>query len=248
MRQAPRLYVDAPLAAGGEVALSPEQAHYLRHVLRQSQGDSLHLFNGRDGEWLARAGGGGRAASARVASQLRPQAGEGDLWLAAAPLKRTPYDLVAQKATELGVARLIPVMTERTQSTRVKTDRLRAITIEAAEQCERLTVPKVTDPFTLARLIADWPRDRALLMGDETGGGRPLAEVAATLEGRAIGILIGPEGGFAPAELDALAAEAFVTRIDLGPRIMKAETAALAALAVVQAIAGDWRAEAPRPT
>ena len=172
---------------------------------------------------------------------MRAQAAEGDLWLAFAPIKRQAFDLVAQKASELGVSCLIPVLTERCQATRVNTDRLRAIAIEAAEQSERLSVPKVTDPFPFARFLAEWPRTRVLLAGDETGHGRPLAEVAPPLAGRSLGILIGPEGGFAPAELDALGAEAFVSKIDLGPRVLRADTAAIAALAILQALAGDWR-------
>ncbi len=227
-----------------------EQSHYLVNVMRAQMGDAVALFNGRDGEWQSEiASQGKRAVGLRVTGRLREQVREPDLWLVFAPIKRGRIDFVAAKATELGVSRLIPVMTARTQMTRVNIDRLRANAVEAAEQCERLTVPEISDALSLTNLLASWPAERPLLVGDETGGGQPIAAVAGELAASAkqpCAVLVGPEGGFAPDELDALGKLPFVIRIGLGPRVMRADTAAIAALSVVQAIAGDWRDRRPR--
>jgi 16S rRNA (uracil1498-N3)-methyltransferase len=243
-----RLYVGADLSAGVMVVLDRDQTHYLANVMRAAPGDEVALFNGRDGEWAAAiAAIGRRAAELSVSRRMRPQVAEPDLWLAFAPIKRGRIDWIAAKATELGVARLLPVMTARTQMSRVNVERLAANVVEAAEQCERMTVPPVDPPVTLAQLIAAWPRHRILYVGDETGRGRPLAEAlnaeAPPGSGRAParGVLVGPEGGFAPDELDALDDLPFARKISLGPRVMRADTAAIAALAVIQALAGDWR-------
>lgn len=227
----PRLFVDAPLAADAEILGHPGQAHYLAHVLRRGPGDPVVLFNGRDGEWQARIVGVRRdPARFAVETRLRAQQAESDLWLAFAPLKRDATDLVAQKATELGAAALLPVLTARTNATRINRERLIAIAIEAAEQSERLTVPEIHPPQPLAQLLTHWPPERPLFAAAERSEA-PLPPPAA---GPA-GLLVGPEGGFSPAELDDLRKCPFVTLVSLGPRILRAETACLAGLALLQA-------------
>jgi 16S rRNA (uracil1498-N3)-methyltransferase len=183
-----------------------------------------------------------------IEQQLRPQTSERDLWLVFAPVKRTRIDAIAEKATELGVCALIPVVTQRTAVDRVNVERLRAIAIEAAEQCERLSVPEVRPPVTLGKLLAEWPADRRLLLCAEAGAARPIAEaLRAHADGIAApwAVMIGPEGGFARSELDALAKLPFVMPVGLGPRILRADTAALAALACWQAILGDGQQRPP---
>jgi 16S rRNA (uracil1498-N3)-methyltransferase len=246
-----RLFVEADLASGTEAPLSEAQSHYLRHVMRRADGAPLLLFNGRDGEWRARLVlHGKKAAVAAVGERSREQAAEPDLWLCFAPIKRARIDSIAEKATELGVALLQPVLTRHTAVERVNVERLRANATEAAEQTERLTVPEVRKPVELAKLLADWPADRRLLMADETGGGPPIAEALGALDAEARAapwaILIGPEGGFAADELAAVRRMKNVTAVGLGPRILRADTAALAALACWQALVGDWRKPTPR--
>lgn len=241
-----RLFVDAPLAAGVAVPLSQPQAHYLGTVMRARPGEAVAVFNGRDGEWRAEIDELGRkAGTLTVAAPLRPQVAEPDLWLLFAPLKKDATDMVVEKATELGASRLVPVMTENTNASRINTERARANAMEAAEQCERLTVPEVAEPAPLARVLAEWDAARPLLVADETGGGEPLAAAAARVGGATLGVLIGPEGGFSQSELDLLRRTPFVLPVGLGPRVLRAETAALAALAVLQAVAGDWRTGGP---
>ena len=237
---AARLFVTAPLAAGGAVALDSDQVHYLRSVLRLGPGDAVAFFDGRAGEWLAVIETLGKhAGTARLERQTRPQTQEPELWLLFAPVKRARIDLIVEKATELGASRLLPVMTRRTNVTRVNTDRLRATAREAAEQTERLSVPEVAEPQRLDQALASFPSDRRLILCDETGSAPPLAEILR--QGPApLGVLIGPEGGFAPDELDGLRKLPFVTGVGLGPRILRADTAALSALAVIQALTGDW--------
>ena len=201
-----RLFVEADLAAGVEAPLDEAQAHYLRHVMRRPDGAPLLLFNGRDGEWRGTfEGRGKKAAVARVGERTREQAAEPDLWLCFAPVKRARIDYIAEKATELGVSVLQPILTQHTIVERVNVERLRANAVEAAEQTERLSVPEVRAPVDLARLLADWPAGRRLLMCDETGGGPPIAEVLSGLDAAARAapwaIVVGPEGGFAAAEL-----------------------------------------------
>jgi 16S rRNA (uracil1498-N3)-methyltransferase len=241
-RSGPRLFVAADLAAGAEIALAEGQAHYLRAVMRRAVGDEVRLFNGRDGEWRALLTElGKRRAAARAETRLRPQAAEPDLWLVFAPLKRTATDLIAQKATEMGASALLPVFTARTDAQRVNTDRLAAIAIEAAEQCERLSVPAVAEPRPLDALLGDWPAERRLILCDETGTAQPAAEAFGALTpGRPAALMIGPEGGFAKGELDRLRKLEFVTPVALGPRILRAETAAVAVLALWQSALGDW--------
>jgi len=241
-----RLFTDAALGAGTSVALPPEQAHYLCTVMRAAVGTSVALFNGRDGEWRASlVETGKKKALLAVEDLLRAQAPEPDLWLLFAPVKRARIDFIAEKATELGVSVLQPVFTKHTVMSRVNDDRLRSIAVEAAEQCERLSVPDVRDPISLDALLANWPEGRKLILLDEGGGGRPVAEVLAGLAGGPAALLVGPEGGFAKSELDALRSLSFAVPVGLGPRILRADTAVVAALSCYQAIRGDWRL-APR--
>ncbi len=244
-----RLYVEEPLAEGQAVGLAAAQAHYLGTVLRLGRGDAVALFNGRDGEWRAAIDGIGRGwCSLAVAERTRAQSAAPDLWLCFAPVKRARIDFVASKATELGVARLCPVLTRHTAVERVNTERLRANAIEAAEQCGRLDVPEVAAPVALDALLADWPESRRLMVCDETGRAPAIDAALAPFAGAPPGpwaVLTGPEGGFAAAELDALAKRPFVIPVGLGPRILRADTAAVAALACWQARLGDWRSRPP---
>ncbi len=241
-----RLYVSAALADGVEVGLERSQAHYVTRVMRMTPGETVALFNGRDGEWHAGITSAGRnAVILTCRDQLRPQAPEPDIWLAFAPLKKTPMDFVIEKATELGAARLIPVLTERTSVSRVNLERFQAQAIEAAEQCERLSIPEIAPMAPLATVLSDWPESRHLLVMDETGRGRPIADALRESQSSSggpmdYGFLIGPEGGFSPSELDGLRKHPIVTTVTAGSRILRAETAAVAALACWQALAGDW--------
>lgn len=243
----PRLFVaDAALAPQAVVSLSASQAHYLRTVMRRGSGDVVCLFNGRDGEWAATLEQVSKGvATARCGERLRPQAEDRcpqqGPWLAFAPLKRGPVDLVAEKATELGVARLLPVMTRRTTAARINAARLAAHAAEAAEQCRRLSVPTVDDPVALPRLGAVWPAERPLFVLAEHGAAAPAAAVFSAHAGTPAGLLVGPEGGLDDVDLDALSQLPFVTPVRLGPRVLRAETAALAGLALWQALAGDSR-------
>ncbi|MCA0301724.1 MAG: 16S rRNA (uracil(1498)-N(3))-methyltransferase [Proteobacteria bacterium] len=246
-----RLFVASPLASGSEVALDEAQVHYLRSVMRRPDGASLLLFNGRDGEFRATLEGRGRkAAVAQVGERTREQHPEPDLWLCFAPIKRARIDYVAEKAAELGVAVLQPVLTHHTAVDRVNVERLRAHALEASEQTERLSVPEVREPVAFDRLMQDWPDGRRLLVCDETGGGPPVAEALGGLDAAARAapwaILIGPEGGFDAAELSRLRRISDVMAVGLGPRILRADTAAVAALACWQALVGDWQRPTPR--
>ena len=237
-----RLHVSVDLASDTSVTLPREQSHYVASVMRATLGEAVLLFNGRDGEWLAHmATMTKNAATLTLAHQTRPQAPEPDLWLLAAPIKKDCIDLVAEKASELGASALWPVFTRRTVVNRVNSDRLQAHLMEAAEQCERLTVPVLMDPIPLDKALADWDHSRILLFLDESGNGTPIADVLAGLSEGRLAVLVGPEGGFAREERDMLAELPFARPVALGPRILRAETAAIAALAVIQAIRGDWR-------
>lgn len=236
-----RLYVGADLAEGGRVALDERAQHYLRHVMRAKTGDALLLFNARHGEWRARLELVGKArAEAVLEARTRAQVPEPGPWLLVAPLKRAPMDWLAEKACELGAALLWPVVTKRTVVDRVNVERLRTITVEAAEQCQRLAVTEIRAPVRLDEALARWPEGRTLLVCDETGVSPPLAEALAGTAARAdsLALLTGPEGGFESGELDALRKLSFVTTVGLGPRLLRAETAAIAALAAVQMFAG----------
>lgn len=247
MATATRLFVSQSLRNGAAVTADPDQAHYLARVLRLAPGARLVLFNGRDGEWTAEIAALTKSAGElRLIQQRRPQVPEPDVWLAFAPVKKTQTDFIIQKATELGAARLIPVLTDRTQSERVRTDRLRATAVEAAEQSERLTVPEIADPMRFERLLETWPVARALFFCAEAGVAMPLAKALEGAEfGAPAGFVTGPEGGFSAAELDLASRSPLVLPVGLGPRVLRAETAAVAALAVWQAVAGDGRDRPP---
>lgn len=237
-----RLFVDAGLVAGVSVELSAAQAHYVLNVMRLKAGDTVSAFNGSDGEWRATVDvPAKRRVTLTPTDALRPQTQDLDLWLVFAPIKRV--DMVVEKATELGASELFPVMTRHTDVTRVNLDRLRANAVEAAEQCERLSVPVMHPSCAFDTFLATWPPARTLYFLDETGGGVPIAEALAPYDGTPCGFLVGPAGGFAQSELDALRQLPSARGVDLGPRILRAETAACAALACWQALSGDWRAK-----
>ena len=237
-----RLFVDSPLQPGAAVALTPAQTHYLGTVMRRTVGDGLLLFNGRDGEWRAEISDlkRGRRGAAEVGEQTRGQGFEPDLWLLFAPVKRTPVDHIARFATELGVSALMPVITRRTNAKRLNLDRLRANAVEAAEQCGRLTVPDCAAPVALDQRLADWPAERRLMLCDESGGA-PVAEALEKTKPGPWAVIIGPEGGLAKEEIEAMAAMKQTVRVSFGTRILRVDTAVAAALTCWQALAGDWR-------
>jgi 16S rRNA (uracil1498-N3)-methyltransferase len=225
-----RLHVPDDLREAAEIKPTPSQAHYLGTVMRRAIGDAVRLFNGRDGEWRASVTQLRRdRATLVVRDRLRAQADEPDIWLAFALLKRDATDLVVQKATELGVSALRPVLTARTVAARVNLHRLGAIAVEAAEQSERLTVPELAEPVTLAALLAGWPPARPLFAAVERSSAPP-----PRAPGRPAGLLVGPEGGYAPDELELIRRHPFVILASLGPRVLRAETAAIAGLALLQ--------------
>ncbi|MCW9035996.1 MAG: 16S rRNA (uracil(1498)-N(3))-methyltransferase [Rhodospirillales bacterium] len=236
-----RLFVESPLGDGLCPDLTPGQAHYLRNVMRMEPGNAVITFNGKDGEWLAEVATlGKKNGSLKLINSIRPQGPEPDIWLLFAPIKKTRIDFLVEKATELGVSSLHPVITKRTIVSRVNLERMKANVLEASEQCERLTLPTLVEPQPLAQTIASWSAERTLYVLDETGNGKTIQQTILDAKGPAA-LLIGPEGGFAPEELQALLEKPFVTSISLGPRILRADTAAVAALACWQALAGDWQ-------
>ncbi len=242
-----RLYVPTSLAVP-TIGLDAPRAHYLRHVLRLQKGARIAVFNATDGEHAARIDGFGKGwCTLAVEEKRREPAPEPDLWLVFAPIKRARLDFIAEKATELGVSGLWPVFTQHTIVSRVNQERLVTTSIEAAEQSERLSIPQVFEPAKLDDVLARWPQERRLIICDESGGGAPIADVLAKQDlALPHAILIGPEGGFARAELDAIRKLPFVTPVGLGPRVLRADTAALAALAIFQALAHD-RLGSPPP-
>jgi 16S rRNA (uracil1498-N3)-methyltransferase len=222
------------------VALDAGQAHYLSGVMRQKAGDELTVFNGRDGAWLARiVEAGKRGGLLDLVGQTAPQRNPPDLWLLFAPIKKARTDFIVEKAAEMGAARIMPVQTEFTNSERIRQDRLQAHAVEAAEQCGGTFVPQVDDLTQLLRLLDGWDASRRILWADEAMVGP--AETLAGLPEGAWAILIGPEGGFSDAERKRLRDLPFVTPVSLGPRILRADTAAVAALTLWQSILGDWR-------
>ena len=234
-----RLYVEYDLVANEIIRLGASQVHYLINVLRLMTGDQVALFNGRDGEWLARIEKiGKRQAFLKITEQSRKQTPEADVWLLFSPVKRAPMDYLIQKATELGVSALLPTTTQRTTLDRLNFNRLGSIAIEAAEQCRRLTIPELRTAHSLNQILASWPSDRLLIFCDEAGAPSPKTALAKIKSGPSA-ILIGPEGGFDPMEREMLRRKSFVIPMCLGPRILRTETAAVAALSIWQALAGD---------
>lgn len=240
-----RLFIDEDLAVGAIFTPAESQVHYLLHVMRAAVGDRLAVFNGRTGEWLAEiCDVTKRGCQIRVRSLLRAMTEVPDIWLVFAPVKKTPSDYLTQKASELGVRALVPVMTRRTIVTRINRDRMQANAIEAAEQSERITVPEVCAPQTLEKLLETWPEDRHIVFCDEAGNVPPMAgalrHLEEPLQRGPWAVLTGPEGGFDPEEREMLLTKPFVHAVTLGPRILRADTAALAALAIWQSVLGDW--------
>ena len=233
----PRLYVEDELSQGAALTLGGAAANYLGNVLRLSAGAQVKLFDDRSGEWLAEiVEAGKKRVTLAVLDRLRPREDVPDLWLLFAPVKRGRIDWLVEKATELGVARLVPVLTARTVVERLNLERLRAHSIEAAEQCERTALPELSGPRKLEGALRDWPEERTLYFADE-GGGDPLASEA---EAGPAAILIGPEGGFTDDERDRIRDLPQARAVSLGPRILRADTAALAAISLWMAAAGDW--------
>lgn len=231
------------MQAGITVPLADAQAHYLMNVMRLAAGEPIAVFNGQDGEWRASLQPiSKKKAELLLLEPLKEQVTTPDVWLVFAPIKHGRIDFLAEKATELGASALLPVMTARTIVSRVNTDRLQANAIEAAEQCERMDVPPVQEPKSFAQLLADWPAERVLFYGDETGHGLPPQELFAKPSAQTQwAVLVGPEGGFTPDELEKLRAAPFARGMSLGPRVLRADTAALAALTCVMAWCGDWQ-------
>jgi 16S rRNA (uracil1498-N3)-methyltransferase len=239
-----RLFIDQPLSPGGVVALDGDRAHYLRAVLRQGPGDGVLAFNGRDGEFLAHIETLTKSAGTlRLDRQTRSPVSDAPPapWLLFAPLKGGRTEYVVEKAVELGVGRLVPVFTRRGDVARVNIDRLRANALEAAEQCERLDAPEVVDGVELGKLLSGWDPARTLFVAAESGVAQPLVTAVTAAAGKPVAFLVGPEGGFDQQELDALRRLPFVVSVGLGPRVLRADTAAFSALAVWQAAAGDWQ-------
>jgi 16S rRNA (uracil1498-N3)-methyltransferase len=237
-----RLHVAGDLDAGGEVVLGRDQAHYLFGVMRQAPGDAVRLFNGRDGEWLAEiAAADRRHGLLRCVERTMAQTEPPDLWLLFAPIKKARTDFVAEKAAELGCRRLVPVFTAHTNAERVNTARLHAHAVEAAEQCGLVSVPDVAEPVALTALLEDWPAERQILFCDETGPRPPAAEVLRRADAGPWAVLTGPEGGFSPDEALTLRKMRLAHAVSLGPRILRADTAAVAALTLWQSALGDWR-------
>lgn len=236
-----RLYVEHPLGQGQTIPLLRDQAHYLFGVMRQGVGDGVLVFNGRDGEWRAEvAEAGKRSGTLDVLEQTTPQRDPPDLWLLFAPIKKARTDFIVEKAAEMGAARIIPVQTEFTNAERIRQDRLQAHAVEAAEQCGGTFVPEVGDLHRLDRMLADWPKDRQLMFCDEGLAGHAATLAGDLPRGAPWAILIGPEGGFSEAERARLAALPQAHAVSLGPRILRADTAAVAAMTLWQRALGDW--------
>jgi 16S rRNA (uracil1498-N3)-methyltransferase len=240
--KSPRLFVGEALAGGVRIAASREQANYLLNVLRLKDGGTTLVFNGRDGEWRAEIADSRRSGCTLVvAAAVREQTPLPDLHYLFAPLKHARLDYMAQKATEMGAGRLCPVLTEFTQVSRVNVERMRANVVEAAEQCGVIAVPSVDEPVRLAEALAAWRPERRLIFCDEAAPTRNPADALAGITRGPAALLIGPEGGFSERERADLLARPYVTALSLGPRILRADTAGVAALALIQSFIGDWR-------
>lgn len=240
--RSPRLFVEAPLAAAQEVELAQEQAHYLRNVMRLADSAEVLAFNGRDGEWLARfATSGKRGASLQPERQIRAQPETFGPAYAFAPLKQARLNYMVQKAVEMGASRLTPVLTQFTQVTRMNTERMRANAIEAAEQCGGLALPDCDEPVSFQKWLTSIPAENKIVFCDEEAEEKSPLSALEGAEAKALTVLIGPEGGFSPDERKALLARSNVIRLSLGPRILRADTAAVAALTLVQSVCGDLR-------
>jgi 16S rRNA (uracil1498-N3)-methyltransferase len=243
----PRLFLEEAIELGRKIELSRAQTNYLLNVLRLKDRSPVLVFNGRDGEWRASLRSGRKAASLEAEVQTRPQTAAGDLEYLFAPIKHARIDYMVQKAVEMGASRLVPVLTRYTQTSRVNLERMRANAIEAAEQCGILNVPESSELVTLDALVAGWTPTRLLVFCDEDAEtADPVAALSPARTGGLMGtlpvsLLVGPEGGFAEDERKALCALPNVIRLALGPRILRADTAAVAALALIQAVLGDWR-------
>lgn len=240
-----RLFVDVPLMADATLPLDRDQSHYLATVMRLKIGDSVSVFNGQDGEWQASIDEADRRrVTLKISNLLKEQLSEPDLWLVFAPIKKARLDFIAQKATELGVSHLVPVMTNRTIVDRVNTSRLTANAIEAAEQCERLSVPTVGEAAKLGRILENWPPERKIMFCDEDLSGKPAHAALTSLCNKSDpgpwAILIGPEGGFDNAERALIRAHPNCVVVSLGPRVLRADTAAMAAISLWQSALGDW--------
>jgi 16S rRNA (uracil1498-N3)-methyltransferase len=235
-----RLFVPDPLAAGAPLTLAPDASRYLVAVMRLAIGAEVALFNGRDGEWRATVvEPDKRRCRLTVGARMRPQQAGPDLTLVVALVKRGPLETIIEKAAELGAARIQPVFTRRTNADRANVERLQVIAVEAAEQTGRLDAPQVLEPVKLAKLLDGWDAERRLMFCDETGGPPALSALAGQARGP-WAILIGPEGGFDPEEIARLRDQPFVVPVSLGPRILRADTAAISALTLWQAALGDW--------
>ncbi len=235
-----RLYVDAPLAAGASLELPKAQAHYLGTVLRKKGGEAVRIFNGQDGEWRAEISAiSKREATLQIIEQLRTPRPCPDIILCFAPVKKHRTAFIIEKATELGVSAMMPVITARTQFPKLNLEKARLQAIEAAEQTERLDVPEITEPQKLDALLTGWDTARTLIFADEAGDAKPALTALQNIKGPSA-ILIGPEGGFTSQERETLRAQKFVTPVTLGPRILRADTAALSLLTLWQAVRGDW--------
>ena len=240
-----RLFVAEPLAADAQLRLGPDHTNYVLNVMRMQVGDPIVLFNGRDGAWMARvAEAHKKGARLDIVVQTAHQTPPSDLWFGFAPLKTGRLDYLVQKATEMGAGVIQPVITRYTQVQRLRIDKLVANIVEAAEQCEVLSVPRLAPETTLADLLAHWQRDhglRRLVFCDESAPPASPSGPLGDIDGLPVGVLVGPEGGFSDEERQLLLAQGYVIPVSLGPRILRADTAAVAALAVVQSIIGDWR-------
>ncbi len=235
----PRLYVKPDLDHGGDIVLDAAQSHYLVRVMRRANGDRLRLFNGRHGEWAATlTDADKKACRLSLDERTREHVEVPDIWLCFAPIKKSPLDYLVEKATELGIGRLLPTITERTENRRANIERLGDVAREAAEQCECLAVPEICESDSLRNRLAAWPANRTLFFLDESREARPLAHEVRANTGPAA-LITGPEGGFTPVERQTLLGHPASVSCSLGPRLLRAETAAAAALAIWQSVAGD---------